>query len=76
VGIAGTLFERRPDVAAAERRMADANDQIGIAKVAYFPQVTLGGAAGFQGTQVPSRGAQKRRAKRDYLGEGMKLLLR
>src|SRR6202012_3860060 len=52
VGIAGTLLERRPDVASAERRVAAANEQIGIAKAAYFPQVTIGAAAGLQSTQA------------------------
>src|ERR1700743_2694243 len=54
VGIAGTLLERRPDVASAERRVAAANEQIGIAKAAYFPQVTIGAAAGLQSTQPSS----------------------
>ena len=54
VGIAGTLLERRPDVASAERRVAAANEQIGIAKAAYFPQVTIGAAAGLQSTQASS----------------------
>lgn len=52
VGIAGTLLERRPDVAASERRVAAASEQIGIAKAAYFPQVMIGAAAGFQSTQA------------------------
>jgi NodT family efflux transporter outer membrane factor (OMF) lipoprotein len=51
-GIPSQLLERRPDIAADERLVAQANAQIGIARAAYFPTVTLSGTVGFETTTI------------------------
>ncbi|HET6145771.1 MAG TPA: efflux transporter outer membrane subunit [Candidatus Acidoferrales bacterium] len=53
-GIPSDLLERRPDISSAERRVAAANEQVGIARAAFFPTITLGLAAGFESGQFPN----------------------
>ena len=54
VGLPSSLLERRPDIREAEENLVAANAQIGVAKAAYFPQISLTGTAGYESPALTS----------------------
>ena len=54
LGVPSDVLERRPDIATYEREMAYENAQVGLARTAFYPHITLSGGGGFQSTQITS----------------------